>query len=183
MYPEAPWSDFHQIWFWGSCCLRDHLWQIFGDRSRETQGSRSARQRAISSNDHLAESEVIISLMSRVTHLSSDLLMNACDHFLSMSAVRVWCTRCETCKNLHLSSSVRLFPSASWLFVTASWHVDELTMNPTQSNCHLYRLNRWLNTQPFYCSSGICTGSPGWAGTRKVKPGRLKPIWIYWSKR
>jgi len=21
------------------------------------------------------------------------------------------------------------------------------------------------------------------AGTRKVKPGRLKPIWIYWSKR
>jgi len=39
------------------------------------------------------------------------------------------------------------------------------------------------HTQPFYCSSGICPGPPRWAGTRKVKPGRLKPIWIYWSKR
>jgi len=34
------------------------------------------------------------------------------------------------------------------------------------------------HTQPFYCSSGICPGPAGWAGTRKVKP-----IWIYWSKR
>jgi len=33
------------------------------------------------------------------------------------------------------------------------------------------------NTQSFYCSSGICLGLPGWAGTRKVKPGRVKPIW------
>ena len=39
------------------------------------------------------------------------------------------------------------------------------------------------HTQPFYCSSGICPGPPEWAGTRKVKPRRLKPIWIYWSKR
>jgi len=39
------------------------------------------------------------------------------------------------------------------------------------------------HTQPFYCSSGICPGPPGWAGTRTVKPGRLKPMWIYWSKR
>jgi len=38
------------------------------------------------------------------------------------------------------------------------------------------------NTQPFYCWSGICPGPPGSAGTRKVKPIRLKPIWIYWSK-
>ena len=38
-------------------------------------------------------------------------------------------------------------------------------------------------TQSFYCSSGICPELPGWAGTRKVKPGRVKPIWIYWSKR
>ena len=30
---------------------------------------------------------------------------------------------------------------------------------------------------------GIRPGPPGWAGIRKVKPGRLKPIWIYWSKR
>jgi len=33
-------------------------------------------------------------------------------------------------------------------------------------------------SQLFYCCSGICPGLPGWAGTRKVKP-----IWIYWSKR
>jgi len=39
------------------------------------------------------------------------------------------------------------------------------------------------HTQPFYCSSEICLGLPGWAGTRKVKPARVKPIWIYWSKR
>jgi len=39
------------------------------------------------------------------------------------------------------------------------------------------------NTQPFYCWSGICPGPPGSAGTRKVKPRRLKPNWIYWSKR
>jgi len=39
------------------------------------------------------------------------------------------------------------------------------------------------HTQSFYCSSGICPRPPGWAGTRKVKPGTVKPIWIYWSKR
>ena len=39
------------------------------------------------------------------------------------------------------------------------------------------------HTQPFYCWSGICLDPPGSAGTRKVKPRRLKPIWIYWSKR
>jgi len=50
-----------------------------------------------------------------------------------------------------------------------------------------HRTNQWLqthtHTQPFYCSAEICPGLPGWAGTRKVKPGRVKPIWIYWSKR
>jgi len=34
------------------------------------------------------------------------------------------------------------------------------------------------HTQPFYCSSGICPGPP----VEQV-PGRLKPSWIYWSKR
>ena len=42
---------------------------------------------------------------------------------------------------------------------------------------------RATHTQSFYCSSGICPGPPGWSDTRKVKPGRLKPIWIYCSKR
>ena len=43
--------------------------------------------------------------------------------------------------------------------------------------------NTHTHTQPFYCWSVICPGPPGSAGTRKVKPRRLKPIWIYWSKR
>jgi len=34
------------------------------------------------------------------------------------------------------------------------------------------------HTQPFYSSLGFCLGLLRWAGTRKVKP-----IWIYWSKR
>ena len=38
------------------------------------------------------------------------------------------------------------------------------------------------NTQSFYCCSEICPGLPGWASTRTVIPGRVKPIWIYWSK-
>jgi len=49
--------------------------------------------------------------------------------------------------------------------------------------CHMDNPASNKHTQPFYCSSGICPGPPGWAGSRKVKPGRLKPIWIYWSKR
>ena len=34
------------------------------------------------------------------------------------------------------------------------------------------------HSQPCYGHLGFCPGLPGWAGTRKVKP-----IWIYWSKR
>jgi len=33
-------------------------------------------------------------------------------------------------------------------------------------------------TQPFYGLLGFCPGLPGWVSIRKVKP-----IWIYWSKR
>ena len=39
------------------------------------------------------------------------------------------------------------------------------------------------HTQPFFCSAVICTVLRRWAGTRKVKPGRVKPIWIYCIKR
>jgi len=45
------------------------------------------------------------------------------------------------------------------------------------------QLQYTTHTQSFYCSSGIFPGLTGWAGTRKVKPGKVKPIWIYWSKR
>ena len=35
----------------------------------------------------------------------------------------------------------------------------------------LLSLHTHIHVQPFYCSAGICLGPPGWAGTRKVKPG------------
>jgi len=43
--------------------------------------------------------------------------------------------------------------------------------------------NSKTHTQSFYCSSGICLGLSGWAATRKVKTRKVRPIWIYWSKR
>jgi len=39
------------------------------------------------------------------------------------------------------------------------------------------------HTRSFYSSSGFCTRLPGWARTRRVKSKKVKPIWIYWSKR
>ena len=58
-----------------------------------------------------------------------------------------------------------------------------MLLNGKVCECKKRKKTHTHNTQPFYCSCGICPGPPGWAGTRKVKPGRLKPLWIYWSKR
>jgi len=58
-----------------------------------------------------------------------------------------------------------------------------LPLGLTPSTSYFIHFFTQSHTQPFYCTSGICPGSPGWAGTRKAKPARLKPIWIYWSKR
>ena len=52
----------------------------------------------------------------------------------------------------------------------------------TKSNASGDSNGKHTHTQPFYCWSGICPGPPGSAGTRKVKPRRLKPIWIYWAR-
>jgi len=41
-----------------------------------------------------------------------------------------------------------------------------------------YCMHTHTHTQPFYGPLGFVWELPGWAGTRKVKP-----IWIYWSKR
>ena len=74
--------------------------------------------------------------------------------------------------------------SASYIYCDPSHPVQFMwqsfcTISPTnQLSKHTH-----THTQPFYCWSGICPGPPGSAGTRKVKPRRLKPIWIYWSKR
>jgi len=79
----------------------------------------------------------------------------------------------------------------SW-FILSLWIIytkDTQTNRQTQLKawppaiCKYDEHKQDTHTQPFYCSSGICPGPPGWAGTRKVKPGRVKPIWIYWSKR
>jgi len=44
--------------------------------------------------------------------------------------------------------------------------------------CMHARTHARTHTQPFYGPLGFRPGPPGWTGTRKVKP-----IWIYWSKR
>jgi len=64
--------------------------------------------------------------------------------------------------------------------------IDKHTSFPPLSFCRpdaLPATQPDTHTQSFYGSSGICLGLPRWAGTRKVKPGRVKPIWVYWSKR
>jgi len=55
--------------------------------------------------------------------------------------------------------------------------------DPTTPKTCCYTTAWNTHTQSFYCSSGICPGLPRWAGTRKVKTRKVKPIWIYWSKR
>jgi len=56
------------------------------------------------------------------------------------------------------------------------------TPDPVWKNLKIYNnykvdhLHTHTHIQSFYCSSGICPGLPGWSGTRKVKPGRVKPI-------
>jgi len=53
---------------------------------------------------------------------------------------------------------------------TAVWNIFKLwTFLSMTTHTH---------TKPFYSPLGFCLEPPGWAGTRKVKP-----IWIYWSKR
>jgi len=61
------------------------------------------------------------------------------------------------------------------------WHICSHTFTPCSifiaCGCvqphFLFIFVLHTHTQPFYCSSGICPGPPGWAGTRKAKPGRL----------
>jgi len=68
-----------------------------------------------------------------------------------------------------------------WLVTDGQRH-DVSIYRASTAQHRMVKLSHTTHTQPFYCSSGICPGPPGWAGTRKVK-ARLKPIWIYWSKR
>jgi len=50
--------------------------------------------------------------------------------------------------------------------------------NLQEHEAKLYYTHTHIHTQPFCSRLRFCSGLPGWAGTRKVKP-----IWIYWSKR
>jgi len=51
-------------------------------------------------------------------------------------------------------------------------HISSTIIYCTCTSTHTH------HTQPFYGPLGFCPGLPWWACTRKVKP-----IWIYWSKR
>jgi len=82
----------------------------------------------------------------------------------------------------------QLFPCNICLTVNERWMLEEyvkvINSNTTLHSGWLWPptfgvRGVWTHTQPFYCWSGICPGPPGSAGTRKVKPRRLKPIWIY----
>ena len=78
--------------------------------------------------------------------------------------------------------SICLIPGPSWPIILNSiqsailpqctrqtdWHTNREMVQATKPLLHTH-----THTQPFYCSSGLCPGPPGWAGTRKVKPGRL----------
>jgi len=74
-----------------------------------------------------------------------------------------------------------LYVSAVIHYVITDYSVGyQLLLAATSLNTHTHT---HTHTQSFYCSSGFCPGLPRWTGTRKVKPGRVKPTWIYWSKR
>ena len=111
-------------------------------------------------------------------------------------------TICKNCtQNTHFTVFIKLIRTADENWVR-SWQLAnwlEIARNDTTwyemfivhwnaAHCARRRKNKeekntHTHTQPLYCWSGICPGPPGSAGTRKVKPRRLKPIWIYWSKR
>jgi len=53
-------------------------------------------------------------------------------------------------------------------------HTTTTTTSTTTTTTTTNNHNHFTSLRP----SGLCPVLPGWAGTRKVKPGR-----IYWSKR
>jgi len=63
-------------------------------------------------------------------------------------------------------------PPSSNAYVTCTTvHPKKLQWNSaahTHTHAHTH-----ARTQPFYSPLGFCPGLPRWAGTRKVKPGRL----------
>jgi len=50
-------------------------------------------------------------------------------------------------------------------------YITELTHTHTHTHAHAHA-HAHAHTQPFCGPLGFCPGLPGWAGTRKVKPGR-----------
>ena len=53
------------------------------------------------------------------------------------------------------------------------WFYPSGSSSPRHTHTHMH-----MHTHTFYGPLRFCLGLPRWAGTRKVKP-----IWIYWSKR
>jgi len=56
-----------------------------------------------------------------------------------------------------------------------SWTAKQILVHYVTNIINTYHTH--IHTPPFH-GPGFCLGLPGWASTRKVKP-----IWIYWSKR
>ena len=54
------------------------------------------------------------------------------------------------------------------------WHGHCLTLT-IYCVCHLLTPATYTHTQPFYCSSGICPGPPGWALSRYQK-GKARKV-------
>ena len=61
----------------------------------------------------------------------------------------------------HLNSMKHVWDESRWVCHFAYW-------NPLTVCLAYWYTHTHTHTQPFYCSSGIFSGSPGWAGTRKV---------------
>ena len=74
-------------------------------------------------------------------------------------------------------------PTRKWIRSYSAKAHMWLMLPRKRTNAQADYSNTHTHTQLFYCSSGTCPGPPGWAGTRKVKTRKVKPICIYWSKR
>jgi len=102
---------------------------------------------------------------------------DACMHVLCLEfCLKKMCSRCPSRAETVVRCSCHCLIALSISCWSILSHSSEL-------QCLLIFVRTHTHTQSFYRSFGICLGPPGWAGTRKVKTRKVKPIWIYWSKR
>jgi len=107
------------------------------------------------------KSIIIVAITSTARHWTSTMLTISS----GFNAADSWLTRL-----VYYIVTVTVFISYSWQLLQSS-QLDKLQHPVTCETVYL-TYQHTHNTQSFYCSSGFCPGLPGWAGTRKVKPGR-----------